>query len=74
MESFIDNDDDDGDDDGDDDESCLLMKVKKVLEVIACDVSPVAMFFLYNPFGQPGQKNFLFEKNLLTGLHLEIWG
>ena len=26
------------------DESCLLMKVKIVYEVIACDVSPVAMF------------------------------
>ena len=26
------------------DESCLLMKVKIVEEVIACDVSPVAMF------------------------------
>ena len=33
------------------DESCLLiLKVKIVLEVIACDVSPVAMFYFFTSF------------------------
>ena len=27
------------------DESCVLMRVIMAIEVIACDVSPVAMFF-----------------------------
>ena len=45
------------------DESCLFMKVKMVNEVIACDVSPVAMF-----------KNcFLVSNKIKPSLHLCYW-